>query len=551
MTNRLPPFAWLRNITIRKIVLGVLLLISLLIAGLSALSIQALRTAGTSLDTSHLLVREITELSKANDQIMRARLRLGRQMEYLEAGAANEAASEGASVEQALALARQHFDRYRGYVAQHDADGVAQPLDRAFDALLTQGLAPLRQYLANNDARGYRQHNLQAVVGLSRGFGEAMAAYENYADRHESALIDESSASRGAAITAIAAILAICLAVLFLADRYIVHYVRRPLEVVRGHFQRIAAGDLTARITPFGDNCVGQLMPPLRDMQASLARTVGQIRHGVDEIHVGAAEITAGNNDLSRRTEEQAAALEETAASMEQQAATVRQNADNAAQADQLARRASEVARAGGDTMERVVASMQQISDGARRITDIVGVIDSIAFQTNILALNAAVEAARAGQQGRGFAVVATEVRALAQRSAIAAKEIKTLIESSNDSVQAGSQEVEQAGQTMQQLLASVHQVSGVVGEISAASAEQTSGIEQVNIAVSQMDVNTQRNAALVEQAAAAAASLEAQARQLQQAVSAFTVSEGEVIELGGATLGNSQHGTEKLAYAG
>jgi len=262
------------------------------------------------------------------------------------------------------------------------------------------------------------------------------------------------------------------------------------------------------------------------------------VRRGVDEINVGSREISAGNTDLSSRTEQQAASLEETAASMEQLASTVKQNADNARQANQLAASASDVAERGGSAVSEVVSTMQGISASSRKISEIVSVIDGIAFQTNILALNAAVEAARAGEQGKGFAVVAGEVRSLAQRSAQAAKEIKGLIEDSVTKVGAGSQQVERAGATMQEIVASVKRVTDIMGEISAASEEQSSGIDQVNRAVSQMDEVTQQNAALVEEAAAAAGSLQDQAHRLAEAVAVFKINAGEVIEVPAHQLG-------------
>ncbi len=305
---------------------------------------------------------------------------------------------------------------------------------------------------------------------------------------------------------------------------FINHRVVAPLQQVGELMDRVAQGDLTTRIDTQSTNEIGRLLRSVSTMQAGLASMVTQVRQGVEEINTGAREIALGNSDLSGRTEQQAASLEETAASMEELSSTVKQNADNARQANQLASGSMDVAQRGGAVVDEVVATMKAISDSSTKMADIVNVIDSIAFQTNILALNAAVEAARAGEQGRGFAVVASEVRALAQRSAAAAKEIKDLISDSVGKVGAGSAQVERAGATMQDIVASVRRVTDIMGEISAASIEQSSGIDQVNLAVSQMDQATQQNAALVEQASAAASSLEDQAQRLNAAVAQFKV---------------------------
>jgi len=298
--------------------------------------------------------------------------------------------------------------------------------------------------------------------------------------------------------------------------------ITRPLTQAVTIAETVAAGDLSSTIVVSGKDETSQLLAALKAMNDNLLNIVGQVRLGTDTISTASSEIASGNMDLSSRTEQQAGSLEETASAMEQLTSTVKQNADNARQANQLAVSASEVAVQGGAVVGQVVDTMGSINDSSRKIVDIISVIDGIAFQTNILALNAAVEAARAGEQGRGFAVVASEVRSLAQRSSAAAKEIKALIDDSVAKVDVGSKLVQQAGETMNDVVASVKRVTDIVGEISSASQEQSAGISQVGHAITLMDESTQQNAALVEQAAAAAQSLQDQAGRLAQVVSVF-----------------------------
>nr|WP_234686206.1 methyl-accepting chemotaxis protein [Comamonas aquatica] len=295
-----------------------------------------------------------------------------------------------------------------------------------------------------------------------------------------------------------------------------------PLQLAVRSAEQIAEGDLTQAIEVQGRDETAALLGALQHMQTRLAEVVSGVRSNAESVATASAQIAQGNSDLSSRTESQASALEETAASMEQLGTTVRQNADNARQANQLALNASTVAAQGGEVVTQVVHTMRGINDSSRKIADIIGVIDSIAFQTNILALNAAVEAARAGEQGRGFAVVASEVRSLAGRSAEAAKEIKRLITDSVQQVDQGTQLVDQAGSTMTQVVSAIGRVTDIMGEISAASTEQSQGVAQVGEAVTQMDQVTQQNAALVEESAAAASSLNTQANQLVSAVAVF-----------------------------
>ena len=335
---------------------------------------------------------------------------------------------------------------------------------------------------------------------------DAVAAEDNYAFSRLLVLV----------LTALAMVLGTVIA--WIVTRSIAQPISAAVKVA----QTVAGGDLTSLIEVDSRDETGQLLQALKDMNGSLVKIVGEVRNSTDTIATASGQIAAGNLDLSARTEEQASSLEETASSMEEVTSTVQQNTDNARKASALADSASEVAARGGAVVSQVVATMGSINASSKKIVDIIGVIDGIAFQTNILALNAAVEAARAGEQGRGFAVVASEVRNLAQRSAAAAKEIKTLIGDSVVQVDAGSLLVYKAGLTMNEIVASIHSVSAIMSDIMLASAEQTTGIEQINEAITQMDQVTQQNAALVEEAAAASASLQDQAESLAQTVGIF-----------------------------
>lgn len=341
---------------------------------------------------------------------------------------------------------------------------------------------------------------------------------------------------------AIATVIAVFLALA------IVRSITRPLAQAVQVANRVASGDLSASISVTSKDEMGLLLGALERMQHSLVNTVTSVRSNAQGVAAASAQIAAGNNDLSGRTEEQASALEQTAASMEQLGSTVKQNAEHATQANQMAKSASVVAIEGGKVVDQVVATMKSIDESSNKIADIISVIDSIAFQTNILALNAAVEAARAGEQGRGFAVVASEVRALAGRSAEAAKEIKTLITTSVERVEQGSLLVDKAGRTMTDVVSAIGRVTDIMGEISAASQEQSQGVAQVGEAVTQMDQTTQQNAALVEEMAAAASSLNHQARSLVEAVAVFKLS--EEMQGSGSTMATTQTSVTKQKTA-
>jgi methyl-accepting chemotaxis protein-1 (serine sensor receptor) len=448
----------------------------------------------------------------------------------MQQGKTEQAASQAQRAAGLMQDGAKVLDAYRKGPRLPGSEAVNGKLESAyqqFDGLFKQQAAALstmavQEYLDLNDAG----------TAANTALREAVDGVMAFVDASTDELIAQAGTAHNVSRTVTIVMLSIAVALALGCWVFISRTVLRPLREAGDHFEKIAAGDFTGRIDVRSNNEIGHLFSAVKRMQESLTRTVASVRRGVDEINVGSREISAGNADLSSRTEQQAASLEETAASMEELASTVKQNADNARQANQLAASASDVAERGGSAVSEVVSTMEGISASSRKISEIVSVIDGIAFQTNILALNAAVEAARAGEQGKGFAVVAGEVRSLAQRSAQAAKEIKGLIEDSVAKVGAGSQQVERAGATMQEIVASVKRVTDIMGEISAASEEQSSGIDQVNRAVSQMDEVTQQNAALVEEAAAAAGSLQEQAQRLAEAVAVFKINAGEVIEV-------------------
>ncbi|MFG6416671.1 methyl-accepting chemotaxis protein [Roseateles sp. DC23W] len=391
---------------------------------------------------------------------------------------------------------------------------------RAFVASQTEFLSLVKA----GDMEGAKTVLLDKLRPLQLTYMKELAEMTHFQER----LMDEAGTDTYATIDRVTlmsvggTLLGLVMAVI--AGLMVTRSITRPMAVVVTDLNTVAGGDLTINVVTDRGDELGALQRALSDTVAALRRVVGEVRSGVDSVTTASSQIAAGNQDLSSRTEQQASSLQETASSMEELTATVRQSADTARAASGLAAQASEAAGRGGEVVGQVVGTMDEISTSSRKIVDIIAVIDGIAFQTNILALNAAVEAARAGEQGRGFAVVASEVRSLAQRSAEAAKEIKTLIGASVERVEAGSRQVADAGQAMQSIVEQVRKVNDLIGEIAGTASEQSRGIEQVNIAVTQMDQVTQQNAALVEESAAAASSLAHQAEALAKAVAVFRV---------------------------
>ncbi|MFT0533051.1 methyl-accepting chemotaxis protein [Castellaniella hirudinis] len=389
--------------------------------------------------------------------------------------------------------------------------------------------------LENGDQDSARKFFREDMPKLTASYLEQVDALAKFQENYVASTISSSDQAntRGMMILAIATLLALLFSPWFAWQ--VTRSITRPLRAAVQLAADVAQRNLNVAIRPTGRDEVTQLETALNDMIHGLRDIVSQVRLGADTIATAAGQISAGNLDLSARTEQQSASLAQTAASMEEITSTVRQNADNAQQANTLAATATQSADGGGKTVHKLVDTMSSINTKSQQIAEIVGVIDSIAFQTNILALNAAVEAARAGEQGRGFAVVAAEVRALAQRSATSAKEIKDLIDAAVDIITHGNEDASQAGTSMQGIVGDIARVTSIMSEISAASQEQTTGIEQVNIAVTQMDDVTRQNASLVEESAAAASSLEAQAQTLSQLVATFQLDDGTRDDVGQA----------------
>ena len=524
-----------RNTRIATVLLGIIAIFFTFQLVIGGMGFVALRQTNHDVEQLYRLsAQQVNAVNAASLSLVAARTDLSRYATRVAQGNTDDKSSLQAA-RQRIVSADRAFQGFSGSLSAEEKAESAAIID-AYTKLSTN-LQNVGRVLEAGDMDAYFKQGTQSVQE------RLMSERDAFVLRAEGAgqtVMDEISMFHTLFSSLLAGLLALGLLMAVGAHVLIRRMIVRPLLEAGEVFRRIAEGDLTRRVADLGKNEIGALIGALKAMQDSLVRTVSAVRRGVDEINVGAREISSGNTDLSSRTEEQAASLEETAASMEELATTVKQNADTAREANRMVAASQAVAQRGGEAVSSVVETMHAISGSSSRIADIVGVIDGIAFQTNILALNAAVEAARAGEQGKGFAVVASEVRTLAQRSAAAAKEIKQLIEDSAQKVGVGSEQVENAGATMREIVESVQRVTSLMAEISAASEEQATGIDQVNRAVSQMDSVTQQNAALVEEAAAAAGALEEQARQLAGAVSVFKLPDGQVIDAPAARLGGS-----------
>ncbi|MBF3555509.1 Tar ligand binding domain-containing protein, partial [Burkholderia pseudomallei] len=515
----------LHNWSIRTTLTAVGFMLVLVAALVGGLGLYALNHASRSLDAiAHGDLPTIHTLDDASSYLLRSRVALDRFKTLSEAGNADEAKKVLARAQELYAKSTQNWQAYMAASKEGIDSALTDELAARYATLAKEGVEPEFAAAGAGDLAAYHAIADTKISPMFVAYDKAAAAViAAYSKRAESRF-DATQARISLMIALIAAGIAAAF-LMVIGIRFALRgLIVQPLNVAIAQFERIAAGDLTQATRIAGNNEIGRLFQGIGRMQTAVGDMVKAVHRGAEAVDLGAREISIGNADLSARTESQAASLQETASSMEQLTGTVRQNAENARQASQLAVNASDIATQGGEVVGQVVTTMQDIATSSSKVADIIGTIEGIAFQTNILALNAAVEAARAGEQGRGFAVVAGEVRSLAQRSATAAKEIKQLIGDSAHKVQSGSALVERAGATMAEIVQAVRRVTDIMGEISAASEEQSTGIVQVNRAVSQMDAVTQQNAALVEQAAAAAASLEDQTRQMKQIVSAWRV---------------------------
>ncbi|WP_321878145.1 methyl-accepting chemotaxis protein [Paraburkholderia bannensis] len=513
----------MRNLTVRASLLAILVVFSTMILLGGVVGIVALHSANTNTQGLHEMARQTILVNDAYKDTARTRSALMRA--YTALKERNDAAGRDSALKSAQRTLDLSASETQSFEKAAPFDGMdtalkAQLVDSA--GQLAASLTRARDALASGDTSAYANLNDTAITTSGQAYSANVEKFQQLANQlSEAALASGNTQYQwvvGMVVLGVGLALALIVATHFALRRV----VSAPLAQAADVLDRIASNDLTVRVPPASGNEIGLLFAAMHRMQSGLTQTVSGVRDSCEAIHTAAREIAAGNLDLSSRTEEQSASLEETAASMEQLTSTVRQNAEHAREASTLAGGAADLAQQGGDVVSRAVRTMADISASSKKIAEITGMIDSIAFQTNILALNAAVESARAGEQGRGFAVVAGEVRTLAQRSAGAAREIKDLIGQSIEHVASGNALVTQAGNTMGEIVGAVRNVATLMGEITTATAEQSDGIEQVGHAVSQMDQVTQQNAALVEEAAAAASALEAQSQRMREAVSVF-----------------------------
>ena len=513
-----------KRIKVITLLISVLLVLGIMQVISAGIFINALNNDKDNFTVSQLSSKNVAEFTDAWISLNQARVTLNRGMLRLQSsmasqingGQLNELVNTAKNL---LADAQVHYDKYYALPNTPGLDeNLAKRLEeqyRIYSSTLTQMNVLLSQ---GNLEDMFKQNAEQKQTAMQAVYREWREAQATLTDKG----IQDNESDYKRILWILSAVMLLVIVVIISSWVAMRRVLLLPLEEVINHIRAIAAGDLTQPIQAEGKNEMAILARNVQEMQPSLANTVGVVREGADTIYTGAGEISAGSNDLSSRTEQQAASLEETAASMEQLTATVKLNAESARQASQLADVASTTASRGGSLVEEVVTTMSGISESSKKIAEITNVINSIAFQTNILALNAAVEAARAGEQGRGFAGVAGEVRNLASRSANAAKEIEGLITDSVSRVEQGAQLVSDTGTTMDAILRDVTEVTTIMKQIASASEEQSKGISQVGIAITQMDGVTQQNASLVEEVSAAAAALERQTEDLQRSVQKF-----------------------------
>ncbi|AUL29819.1 methyl-accepting chemotaxis protein [Bordetella holmesii] len=516
-----------KNLRVATALTATMVVFVFLFVAAAAAGVLALRANRTHIEAlGRGNIERANELSDTSARLFQARAQLADAKTFMEGGLEEDRNAALARADALLKLAAQSAQRLRENPDEDDP-GYAAVL-AAYATLADKALWPLAAAIKGWNGIQANQLSDKILPTATQGYVSAVDVYQAHAREQGRQMLHQAGLMVDRMALGALALLLLVLALALMIRLAFRRAVLRPLTEAGRHFERIADGDLTAGIANRGDNEIGVLYSAMGRMQGGLTQAVASVRSGVEAIHDGVGEIAAGAGDMSNRAARQAAILQETAASMTGLANTVSQTARNADLASGQAEGAARLARDGGLAVQNAVQSMQGISASAARIGEIVGVVDSIAFQTNILALNAAVEAARAGEQGKGFAVVAAEVRSLAQRSAQAAREIKGLIEESRERVAAGSRQVEQAGQTMDAMVSAVDSVMRLVSDISHASAEQAEGISAISNAVAEVDRDTQENAAMAEQTAAAAMELETQAQSLREAVAVFRLRGGQ-----------------------
>ncbi len=522
----------LDNLTMRMSWTLVLLSFLTLLLLLSGTGLYAVNHSRQSIEQfTNVNVNQQSTLNRTNSMLQGARLGMARLYEELvepQSPLTDEQRQQrAAELRDSLKNSGSVFATFLALPADPSHEAIIAPIAQSFDHMLNAKLLPQAEALYQGNAAAYRDQRDEAYRSYSKFYQDAIGFFHTVEEEGNARLANFASVVSMATITIIAVFI-IAIGVTLIVYWGVGANLIRPMHRITEHFQSMAQGDLSREVEIRGRNEIGLLFASLRNMQQGLLGTVSTVRDSSGEVFASAREIAKGNQDLAARTELQSASLTETASSIEEMTSTMERNSDNAAQASQVAREAARSAQQGGDVVTNVVSRMHEIRQSSQKITEIIGLIDSIAFQTNILALNASVEAARAGEHGRGFAVVASEVRQLATRSADAATDIRKLIATSVDQVEAGTQQADLAGETMTEIMASVKRVTTLMEEIAVATQEQRSGINEVNIAVNEMEQTTQQNAAMVEQASTAAIQLQHEAERLTDVVSRFKLNQAE-----------------------